>query len=161
MNSRLDFFALSLVLCLGTGVLTSCVTTPNFTPKGGSVTEVFLGSYDEVWRATQKALVKYPIRVNNSDTGLLQTDYIRGAKAYRPPHSKDKPSSGYRHQITLRLAKGSIKGRPAVKVTVTKTPEIQRDFFSNSAELESDGIEERVILYRIRREISLEKIVGS
>jgi hypothetical protein len=161
MKSSLVKCSLRLLFGIGVGLLTSCVSTPDYSPQGGSVTEVFLGNYDQVWRATQKALVKYPIRINNSDTGLLQTDYIRGAKAYKPPYTKARPSSGYRHQITLRLAKGSLKGRPAVKVTVTNTPEMQRDFFSDATELKSDGMEERVILYRIRREMILEKAVGT
>lgn len=145
-----------LVFLLG-GSLTACVTTPQLSPKGEPISQIFLGDYEQIWRASQKALARYPIRVNNSDTGLLQTDYIRGSKAYSPPFDRKTFSSGYRHQISLRLAKGSAQGRSAVKVSVTKAPELQRDFFSTATSLESDGVEELVILYRIQRELDLEK----
>lgn len=147
------------VFLVAFALLTACVTKPEFTPDG-PVTQIFRGSYDDVWRATQKALAKYPIRVNNSDTGILQTDYVRGGKAYKPPFSNETFSSGYRHQITLRLARGQAKGQPAVKVSITKSPEMQRDFFSTATSLNSDGVEERILLYRIQRELDLERALN-
>ena len=147
-----------LLVLAALSTLTACVTKPQFITDG-PVTQIFIGTYDDVWRAAQKALTKYPIRINNSDTGILQTDHVRGAKAYLPPYSNNTHSSGYRHQITLRLARGSVKGQPAVKVSITKSPEMQRDFFSSATPLTSDGVEERVLMYRIQRELDLDRVL--
>ncbi|MEK6556574.1 MAG: hypothetical protein AABZ31_15095, partial [Bdellovibrionota bacterium] len=38
------------------------------------VVQVYEATYDEVWRAMQKAFSRYPIRLNNADTGELETD---------------------------------------------------------------------------------------
>ena len=53
--------------------------------------------------------------------------------------------------------RGKNEERSAVKVLVTKAPEIARDFFATPESLASDGLEENVVLYRIGREIALAK----
>lgn len=124
----------------------------------GPQTHVYEGEYDKVWRAAQLALARYPIKVNNMDAGHLETDYIKREKIWIPPYLKKPPASGERHQITLRMVKGvSDNNKEAVKVTVTKTVEILSDFFSGARRSTSDGMEERTILYRIERELKVER----
>lgn len=124
----------------------------------GPQTSIFEGEYDKVWRAAQLALARYPIRVNNMDAGHLETDYIKREKIWIPPYNRKPPAAGERHQITLRMVKGiSDNSKDAVKVTITKSVEILNDFFSGARKLHSDGMEERTILYRIERELKVER----
>lgn len=125
--------------------------------EGEEHSRVFKASFDDVWRASQKALVLYPIRTNNSDTGLLQTDYVKGSKAFIPPGQEEPYSNGFRYRLNLRVLKGQKKGSYATKVVIEKKAEIQRDFFSQADPVESDGLEEEVILYRIERELQIER----
>lgn len=118
--------------------------------------KVFYFPYDSVWRAAQLA-VKYPISVNNMDNGILETEFIRASDGFSSPVEEDEPSSGVRYKITLALAKGRVNGKESVRVTITKTVEKNRDFFSESEALESDGLEEKVILYRLERELVIEE----
>lgn len=121
---------------------------------------IFYESYEKVWRAAQFALSGYPLAVNNIDTGKLETDEIKGFDIWKPPHEKKEPGSGMRSRIDILVSKGRAKGRPSVRVRIDKKIEVQKDFFSDVESLQSDGFEEKVILYRIQRELAIERALA-
>ena len=125
---------------------------PEFKPRE----QIYYASFDQVWRATQLALQKYPIRVNNMDLGVLETDNIKGYKVWMPPHRKSS-SGGLSYKLNVRVVRGAVEGRGSVRVTVMKDLEKKRDFFAATQKLPSDGLEEKSILYRIRRELLIDK----
>jgi hypothetical protein len=112
--------------------------------------------FESVWRATQLAL-KYPIAVNNMDNGVLESDWIKASDGFRNPESEKEPSAGIRYKISMTLVKGKLDGRESVRVTLNKRIEKQKDFFSEPISMESDGLEEKIIFYRIEREILIEE----
>lgn len=138
-------------------LLVGCSARPTKPEKRKRYThqKVFYYNFDSVWRAAQLTL-KYPIAVNNMDNGVLETDWIRGADGFISPIS-DEPSSGLKYKIIMNVVKGKTEGRPSVKVTIVKRMERQRDFFAEAESLESDDLEEKVLLYRIEREILIEE----
>lgn len=117
--------------------------------------KTFLMPADVVWKAAQRAL-KYPVAVDNIEQGILETDWIRGDEGFVPAHEKKELSSGIRSKITLRILKGKRGQRDVTRVTVSKKLERQRDFFDEGQNLESDGWEEKVLLYRIERELAID-----
>lgn len=117
--------------------------------------QVYYAEYDLVWRAAQLAL-NYPISINNMESGVLETDYIRAVEGFVPPYQELEASSGLRYKVTLTLTKGKVEGKTAVRVTIIKTLEKKRDFFSDPESIATDGIEERTIFYRIGRELMIE-----
>ncbi len=117
---------------------------------------VFQFNYDRVWKAAQKAMVRYSLAINNIDKGILETDMIKGEDTWMPPYVLKRPSSGLQYRVSLRVTKGKSENHPATRVTVIKKPELFRDFFSESEKIPSDGLEELVILYRIDRELLIE-----
>ncbi|KHD88356.1 MAG: hypothetical protein OM95_09440 [Bdellovibrio sp. ArHS] len=114
--------------------------------------KVFFASYDSVWRAAH-AVLKYPIAQENQDTGVIETEYIKGLDGWLPPNEQRPPSSGIRYKLILTFAKGTTQGRESTRVTIDKRMEILRDFFSEPESMESDGLEEKIIFYRIEREL--------
>lgn len=147
--------------CLTIAILNGCSLLGidlSETKDAGPQTQVFDGEYDKVWRAAQLALARYPIKVNNMDAGLLETDFIKRDKIWYPPYIKKNAGSGERHTITIRMVKGiSETSNEAVKVIVSKKIENLSDFFSSAQNQPSDGVEERMILYRIDRELKVER----
>ncbi|MFN7727671.1 MAG: hypothetical protein ACK5P7_00795 [Bdellovibrio sp.] len=121
-----------------------------------SFQKIFFYSYDSVWRAAQLAL-KYPIAVNNMDNGILETDWVRGVDGFRPAHLSREASPGVRYKVQLSLVKGKAERRESVRVTIVKKIEKQRDFFSEPEPLETDGLEEKVLFYRMERELVIEE----
>ena len=120
--------------------------------------KVFLYPYESVWRAAQLS-VKYPIAVNNMDSGQLETDWISAGDGFANPDQKTEPSAGVRYKLILSMAKGKTKNRDSVRVNLQKKLEKKRDFFSDSESMESDGLEEKVIFYRIERELVIEDAI--
>ncbi|MNT17353.1 hypothetical protein D3C72_1524970 [compost metagenome] len=116
----------------------------------------FFATYDNVWRAAH-AVIKYPIAQENQDTGIIETEYIKGIDGWLPPETNTPPSSGIRYKITFTFVKGMTNGRESTRITIDKKMEILRDFFSPSESIESDGLEEKVLFYRIERELVVQE----
>jgi len=123
----------------------------------GPASRVIVGGYDEVWRALQKAFSSYPIQVNNLDQGILETDIIKGAQIWSPPFVKNARPVNYRYTLSARVIRGKTAGQESVRIIVSKKINLQRDFFSADEELLSDGLEELSLLYRIERELQIER----
>lgn len=65
------------------------------------------------------------------------------------------------YRLTIRVIKGApLAGKPATKVTIVKDSQLQQDFFSDPRSQPSDGLEEKSILYRISREIQIERAIA-
>lgn len=124
---------------------------------GEPVSQIFFAKYEEVESALKLALMKYPQRVDNTDAGIFETDYVKGEYRFKPPHKSVEYSSGYRYRILVRLVRGKSVARPAVQVVVVKQIEIAKDFFAEPTQVASDGLEESVILYRVGRELTVSR----
>lgn len=122
---------------------------------GEPISRVYNAKYEEVEAAIKQAMIKYPQRVDNTEDGIFETDYVKGEARFRPPQNNADFSPGYRYRVLIRLVKGKATDKPAVKVLVTKQIEIARDFFAQPQPVASDGLEENVILYRIGREVTI------
>lgn len=114
--------------------------------------KVFISDYDSVWRSTH-AVLKYPIAYENQETGIIETELIKGIEGWIPPGQQKPPSSGLRYKLTLTFSKGKVASKESVRITIQKTTEVLRDFFSDPEKVETDGIEEQIIFYRIEREL--------
>ncbi len=155
--------SLILTLLIGAAASVSCAAFKQRSgpePVGLPQERVFYGTFDDVWRAMQMALqapTSYPLRINNMDTGMIETEQVKGTMVWSPPHLEQPSGGGYSYRLTLRLIKGSLSGRQAYKVTVQKQAQIQRDFFAEPEPVASDGLEETVILYRVEREMQVDR----
>lgn len=157
-----------LNLCLFCLVVSSlfsagCVTTDN--PVSQSEKEIgarthqriFIASFDSVWRAAQLSL-RYPISLNNMDEGVIETDWIDALDGFEPAHAPPTAES-YRYKIKMLFAKGRTQGSPSVRVTILKQIETPEGFFNPGRSLESNGLEETVLFYRMEREITIDEAI--
>lgn len=124
----------------------------NFDPK----MKIFVASYDDTWRAVQITLQSYPIRINNYETGSIETEVLDSLKSWVPPHRKALPI-GRSTRLRVKVLKGKVKGREASQVSIFKETRNQANFFSDPTPLPSDGLEEALLLYRVGREILIER----
>ena len=122
--------------------------------KRAAKQRVFFYPLDQVWRAAHTAL-KYTIATENPDTGIIETEYIKGSDGWASPDQKKPASEGRRYRLTLIMAKGKTNGRDSTRVTIDKKVETLKDFFSDSEAGESDGLEEDVLFYRMQRELKI------
>ena len=125
------------------------------------LSHIYRANFDQVWRNIQLAMRRYPVRVNNIDAGVLETDYIKGDKIFSEPAPAEvKPQPGLRYKITVRAVKGNSEGTPVVQVTLLKTSELQENFFDGFRPIPTNGLEERTILYRIGRFLEIDQILA-
>ena len=144
-----------LPICLLVG---GCALPPSSGGDQGPREKVFYAKLDHVWRAAQLVLQKYPMQVIDMDKGLLKTAFIKGDDIWVAPHKKNiKLGNGLRYQLRVRIVEGHVRGYVATKVTVHKEISLKRDFFSAAELIPSDGLEEVAILYRIGRELQIDK----
>jgi hypothetical protein len=113
---------------------------------------VYYSDYDLVWKAAHSVL-KYTIANENQETGFLETDYIKGVDGWLPPEQSKPPSAGLRYKFIITFVRGKAEGKDSTRVTIEKKSEVLRDFFSEAEDFPSDGLEEKVIFYRIEREL--------
>lgn len=140
-------------------LLTACAQTskPPENARPVPVEEVFFAEPDAVDRAISQVMVKYPQKIANLEAGVLETDYIKGDARFRPAHKEVNYGSGYKYKIVIHTVRGKTNGKPAIKVQVVKQVEQHRDFFDDPELLQSDLLEEKAILYRIGRELKIDK----
>ena len=122
--------------------------------------QVYFATFEETWKAVNFALQAYPLRISNMDQGTLETDMIRGYRIFTPPYKSETAATSESYRIIIRVIKGALNDKPATKVTLVKEAQLQSDFFSDPKSLPSDGLEEKTILYRISREIQIERAIA-
>jgi hypothetical protein len=120
---------------------------------------IYDAEFERVWRAVQVTLANYPIAINNMDAGILETEYVRSDKGWLSPEAPPIPPGGRKYKINIQVARGMSEdsNRQVIRVRVTKELVTQRDYFSDTSPLESDGLEEQSLLYRIERELEVDK----
>ena len=144
--------AFSNHIFIGFFFLTSCISLQE--QKAPVREAIFRGSLQQIWLATEKALTNYPIAESNIDAGILKTDFLRGLNCWKAPYVQENYSSGVRCNLLLQFVKMPGNG---IRVRITKTLEMIRDFVSETEKLQSDGLEELTVLYRIDRELTIGK----
>ena len=156
-------FALAPVLLSGFA-LAGCTTASSQLAKrlkiGEPVSRVYYAKYEDVESAIKQAMIRYPQRVDNTEAGIFETDYVKGEARFRSPVATEPYSPGYRYRLLIRLVRGKNDDKAAVKVLVTKQAEIAGDFFAEPDPQPSDGLEETVVLYRVGRELALSKAMS-
>jgi hypothetical protein len=147
------WWTVTLVSLIGIGGA-GCASRTKRAPGFASEQE-YKANFEETWRAVQQAIISYPLRANNMDIGQIQTSSIRGSNQFKPPQElKSSATNGHRYSLTINVIKTSPK---STRVNIVKDTMVYRDFISDAEEKVSDGMEEMVLLYRIGREIDIEK----
>ena len=115
---------------------------------------------ENVWKAVQLTMAAYPIKVNDQDSGIMETDQIKGDMIWKPVGTDVRVSGGYHYSLVISAKKiTGLEGSPSIRISVTKKIEKQADFFAPIEAKASDGSEEAAILYRIRRELQMDRIL--
>lgn len=156
MKRSLIFFIPVLLL------ISSCASYEKFrrvTEEYEFPAEVFNFDFNRTWQATLEAMKQYDLAVQNQETGLIKTRWIDNTKLLNFTNSfsntTDVKAAQFRMQVNV--VKGFRGEREVAKVTFYKRQLIEQDFLQGWKEEPSDGIAERVLLYRIGRILEREK----
>ena len=122
-----------------------------------------MGNYDEVWLAALKALYDYPIRVSSKDVGKIHTEIVNGPYnelLFSYPEPIELPER-FRYAVKVSFADLSSEGKTsAVRVRIIKELEKFQDFYAGWVPYPTDGLEEKILLYRIEHILRMEKYLS-
>lgn len=135
--------------------LQSCTTVQEVYEAGeDGYSKTFFADFDTTWQAVRTALGrKYPIENENRESGIIKTKWFDNTqeKNFTDSFGAGDTLKSARMKFTITVAKGFSEGKNAVKVAVYKQQEVQRDFLEGWSTNETDGIDERALLYRVSR----------
>ncbi len=113
--------------------------------------KIFITEYPLAWESAMDALKASPMEIVNRENGTIQTKWIDNTAERNMLDSNGGMipyvKAQYRFQVTV--AKGFYQGKGSVKVSVQKEQQFQRDVLEGWKNMETDGIQENSLLYRI------------
>lgn len=126
-------------------------------------TRLYEGTYEDVWLAALKALNDYPLKLSNKDSGKIQSEVVNGPYnelLFTYPEPIELPER-FRYSLRLNFAKlvSEDDKSPLVRVRLIKELERFHDFYTGWMGYPSDGLEERILLYRIEHILQMEKLL--
>jgi hypothetical protein len=141
-----------------------CNSMPTTAPSSNAyATRLYQGTYDEVWTATLKALNDYPLKISNKDSGRIQSEVVNGPYndlLFVYPEPIEIPER-FRYTLKFNFAKLVTDDRePLVRIRIVKELERFIDFYTGWLTYPSDGMEEKVILYRIEHILRMERAIS-
>lgn len=141
--------------------LSACSST---SPTGEPYyTRLYGGTYDEVWTATLKALNDYPLKLSNKDSGRIQSEVVNGPYndlLFAYPEAIELPER-FRYALKFNFAKLTNDEREGLtRVRIIKELERFHDFYTGWVQYPSDGLEEKILLYRIEHLLRMEKLLS-
>ncbi|MBI1859399.1 MAG: hypothetical protein HYR96_00585 [Deltaproteobacteria bacterium] len=149
------------VLILITGLMVGCASMqPSAEPFA---TRLFAGTYDDVWLATLKALNDYPLKLSNKDAGKIHSEMVNGPyneMLFSHPEPIQLPE---RFRYSMKFSFGRLEtsdNKNMVRIRVVKELEKFQDFYTGWTPYPSDGLEERLLLYRIDHILSMERALA-
>ena len=124
-------------------------------------TRLYEGTYDDIWLAALKSLNDYPLRVSNKDSGRIITETVNGPYnelVLTYPGPLEQPER-FRYSLKLSFARlvSERTNKPLVRVRIIKELEQFQDFYTGWLSYPADGIEEKILLYRIEQVLGMEK----
>ena len=147
MNSRpLKIFVLFFFL-----TLSAC----SHLEEDAENTEVFTASRSKVWEALIQVFSPYKLALSDEEQGLLQTKLITGSKVWTPAHDENKNTTGISYHLRAKL----IYDKPHATVIISKKIKQKKGFLFDSKTIPSDLMEERLLLYRLGRELRIKKLI--
>lgn len=154
-------FKILSVIGMSVFMVSSCASK---NPPEPFYTRIFEGSYDDVWLATLKALNDYPLKVSNKDAGKIQSEVVNGPYndlLFTFPEAIELPER-FRYSMKFNFAKLVAENKnPLIRIRVIKDLEQFQDFYTGWIPYQSDGLEERLLLYRIEHILKMEKTLAS
>jgi hypothetical protein len=110
-----------------------------------------------------KALNDYPLKVSNKDAGKIQSEVVNGPYndlLFTYPEAIELPER-FRYSLKFNFAKLVADNRtPLIRIRIIKELEQFQDFYTGWIPYQSDGLEERLLLYRIEHILKMEKTLA-
>jgi hypothetical protein len=120
--------------------------------------QTFKAKYEQTWQAIVQVVKPYDLAYQNQETGTIKTHWIDNTmeRNFQESFQDSETVKAARFKLTIRATK-SMKGNTEVtKVSIYKRQLVEQDFLQGWKEVPPDGIQERIMLYRMERLIKID-----
>lgn len=114
-------------------------------------TKVFRGDFNQTWAAVIQVMKKFDIAYSNQEAGKIKTRWMDNTLEvnFTDSFSGTDKVKAAEFLLLVNVAEGFSYGRKVTKVTIYKKQRVEQDFLQGWKEVSTDGIKEKVLLYRI------------
>lgn len=149
------------LLALAFFAFPGCANLP-FVKINKGYTRLFVSDFATAWTAALEGVSagrSDVIRVNNRETGVIETGWIDNSESrqFLDVFRDEDFFLRMRYRLQVQVREGKKNDEQAVLIRVLKQQQQQATFMGGFTEVESDGVEENVYLYRIGRLIALQQ----
>ncbi len=141
--------------------LTSCASYEQFkhvTTELEIPYKIFPNEFSQTFHAVLQVMKKYDLTQRRPDTGVVKTAWIPNTLQmnFNDSFSGRNSVKAAKFKIIVNITKGVRRNREVSKVTIFKRQMVEQDVLQGWKVISSDGIQEKVILYRIARLLNID-----
>lgn len=153
--------SLPLFLCLWLSLSgTGCSNLP-FVKQNKAPSRLFLTDFSTAWTAALEAIAagKDIIRLQNRETGTIETAWIDNTESrqFLDTFSDEDFFLRARYKLQIHIREGKKNEQQAVLIRVIRVQQKETTFLGGWQDVQTDGLEEAVALYRIGRLIAIQQ----
>ena len=142
--------------------LSSCASYEQFrkiTEEFEIPTAVLDADFATTWSAVIQIMNDYEIEQKNQEAGYIKTRWIDNTLEvnFADSFGGQDAVKAAKFKLMINVTKGYRSNREVTKVTIYKRQLLEQDFLQGWKEINSDGIKEKTLLYRIERLINIDK----
>jgi hypothetical protein len=121
-------------------------------------TQIFNASYHQTWQALLQVMQKFELGHKNQESGVIITQWIDNTTElnFADAFGNSDSVKSAKFKIIINAVKGIRSTREITKITIYKRQLVEQDFLQGWKEIPSDTIQEKTLLYRIRRLIEVD-----
>ena len=108
----------------------------------------------EIWRILEDMFSGYKLQIKNTRKGILKLAPLKGSACFAPSPNVVQ-SSGVICQILVTVK----YKKPFARISVIKYMTLKKSYLSKREPVSSDKLQEHLILYRLKRELRISKLV--
>jgi hypothetical protein len=121
-------------------------------------TFIFKADYNQTWQAVIQVMKKYDIAQQNQEAGFIKTRWMDNTLEvnFADSFGSGDAVKAAKFKLIVNVVKGYRASREVTKVTIYKRQLMEQDFLQGWKEVNTDGILEKTLLYRIERLIAID-----
>ena len=147
-------------ICLGIFLLTACSNMP-FVKINKAPTRIFVTDFSTAWTAALESVSagKDIIKINNREAGIIETGWINNTdlRQFLEMFTDEDFFLRTRYRLQVQVREGKKNEQQSVMIRVLKFQQKETTFLGGWQDVETDGLEESVYLYRIGRLIAIQQ----
>ena len=115
--------------------------------------EIYAADYNQTWQAVIQVMKRFDISYQNQESGKIKTRWMDNTLQvnFTDSFGSSDAVKAAEFKLMVNVAEGYSYGRKVTKVTIFKRQRVEHDFLQGWKEKQTDGIQEKTLLYRIGR----------